>query len=124
MAEIAYDSLPNDQKRKIAMELRPTTKIADLARMLGVGTGTISRWTNPKSAERDRQSTRAYRKRFAGKLAEAQRTRRFKKRTRIRRTAERCNCGADPQTRDSRADAFFKRGATCLYCCKPIKGAK
>lgn len=94
-----YNALTVDQKRELARELRPTTKVRDLAAMLHVRKAKILEWTRDLKVDLRIQSKPP------------------------QESTERCEC--DLPAFDARFDRYCHRHVTCIWCGRvaPRKGA-
>lgn len=95
MSGIALDALTVDQKKQMAVALRPFHTTRQLAELLAISPKQAFNWTRHMKIDLRRQSKRG------------------------KPSAERCNC-ADPIS-DTRFDRYCFRKTTCFRCGKVAK---
>ncbi|MBS3927073.1 MAG: hypothetical protein KGZ65_00010 [Sphingomonadales bacterium] len=95
MSEIALHALPLDEKKKMAIELRPFHSTREIAAILGIGTKRAFNWTRHLHIDRRRSPMRG------------------------KPSTERCNCAN--AIKDSRFDRYCLRKTTCFRCGKVIR---
>lgn len=95
MAELSYATLPKAEKKRIACELRPMHTLDEMEPWFGVNRKTLWQWTKHLGVD----------------------FRKIRIPKQVKLDEDFCHC--ETPARDSFADSFCKRGATCIYCTKP-----
>lgn len=117
MSAESLAALPADEKRMWANEMRRAkVHVEAIGDVLGVNSGTISRWTNPKSARRDRDSSRLRMRIARGGTGTYNRLFFTRRPDPVKAL---CTCGCEVV--DINRDRYCHRPPTCVICSKIVR---